>query len=54
MSMTLFFEWVAKSVKPLLQVSSRVYGPRIVQDFDFVVKSYLFPHRFDSEDYARP
>ena len=42
MPMTLlsFFEWVAKSVKPLLQVSSRVYGSRTVQDFDFVVKSY--------------
>ena len=51
---SLFFEWVAKSVKPLLQVSSRVYGPRTVQDPDSVVKSYYFPHRFESEDHARP
>ena len=50
---SLFFEWVAKSVKPLLQVSSRVCGPRTVQDPDSVVKSYYFPHRFESEDHAR-
>ena len=44
MSMTsfffFFFEWVAKSVKPLVQVSSRVYCPRTVQDSDSVVESY--------------
>ena len=42
MPMTLlsFFEWVVKSVKPLLQVSSQVCGPRTVQDSDSIVKSY--------------
>ena len=54
MPMTLFFKWVAKSVKPLVQVSSQVYGPRTVQDSDSVVESYYFPHRFESKDHARP
>ena len=40
MLMTFFFEWVAKSVKPLVQVSSGVCGPRTVQDSDFVIESY--------------
>ena len=27
-----FFEWVTKSVKPLVQISSWVCGPRTMQD----------------------
>ena len=44
MSMTsfffFFFEWVAKNVKPLVQVSSRVCGSRTVQVSYSVVESY--------------